>query len=1205
MERTANVARTAFDLDHINRLRVPDLQIVSFNLQAGAASSKCYLPPDAPTAAPATGTDNFHFVPEKETIDITYEIDDKFAVATGGKIEFFTRFDETAMWTLDLSVLGPDWVSHGKHTIKWDGRTVKPTAAVAATQTASPYTHDLTAIAVDKTLHADFADGYMTLQHGPYKVRLTVSAAPSQQLPSVYSWTYFHILIKSYEFVIGDKETVPAVVVDDAQHKRDEAVRKQVVTDGGVPADTATDPRKVVLVSNVFKTNANQMNDDTGFTEYQNLWGKGPHIPIVAKIRLAASDDSEVKLDESDKGAVALGKAKFLWDWEDPDETTTQTGFPKNFIEAAIDYYKATTGPKGDNCHLDRGGKRAALSAAVDPIFPVEAGYPPAATLTNGKFPFKVEAAVTRKWAAMSQGWTSGKLKGCTGVVFQPSRMAGDDYVLQIYLAYDKSAKDTLALDVVAQPLKAATAIKQKTGKFQVWREVDIARYVRKLSTITDFSAQFPATKTDYKNAYLDLKDVTTADDKYLVAQHKNPLTASAVVDYNKLCEEALLARGGWIFSQHVVSDETADHLSIQAAFKFRLYEDMVKKAHFQLHFASLSGFNLIAIARAGNVTTATVGNGHGIKAGDWIYIQAVADATFNGTHKVTGATADGFTYANKGASGSSTGGAAFFNKDIRTRAVATYGGDEKTTAWKLGTDTLPLPTTTAFTIDMPPPVFRLANVATITTTDAHGFSTGDSFTIANVSDATFNGTFTVKDSKGSAIFTYANAGATAQSGGGDVKAERALTATITKVKRTATAITFTMSAAHGLVVGDKVKVSGVAQAGFNGDYTVTAKTADTFDVAFAGAALVVQAPLPSISKVKRAANVATFSMISDSGLAAGDKVTVSGISQAGFNGVFTVKSAAGLTFDVDNAGADVAERASVGAATKEVNEQAATGSVKKEVNLTIAAAKPAGASHVVTGTTAVSTFVTTADHGFAAGNDVVVRGVGESSMDGTYSIMAVPDTKSFTVSMGGDERISGGGAVQKSDDAMITRLAKTQTWLKDWKFHTLVQYSKNMNFRSPGTELVTKLALMAGGKTAAAKDGVTIIHFENVHSIVSEVQSASPAPSDMGDMIYLLGEAIDVADATRHRCAFVFYRTDVQTFVHEVGHHLFLPHAKYPLTGNTPGGYQVDRHDDDDPKCTMGYNHPTRSFCGLCQLRLRGWTALQLSKNDADNKKP
>ena len=87
-------------------------------------------------------------------------------------IEFFTRFDNTAMWTLDLRRLRPDWVSrretydqmgraNGKANRGGGGRPKPPRPA-----------HDLTAIALDKSLHADFADGYMTIQHGPYKVRL-------------------------------------------------------------------------------------------------------------------------------------------------------------------------------------------------------------------------------------------------------------------------------------------------------------------------------------------------------------------------------------------------------------------------------------------------------------------------------------------------------------------------------------------------------------------------------------------------------------------------------------------------------------------------------------------------------------------------------------------------------------------------------------------------------------------------------------------------------------------------------------------------------------------------------------------------------------------------------------------------------------------------------------------------------------------------
>ncbi|MBI2686061.1 MAG: hypothetical protein HYX27_07075 [Acidobacteria bacterium] len=1122
MKRTVRVARTAHDLDHVNRLRFPAFHVLDLHLKAGAKTSKSYLAPETPApSAPDSGSDGFHFVPEKETIEIHYEIDDKFGIADGGKIEFFTRFDDTPLWTLDLTVLGADWVSHGKHIVKWDGRTVKPTTAQTGTSTGAGMTHDLTALTVDTTQHADFPDGYVTIQHGPYKVKLTVTTTAEPELATrvPYAWTHFHILIKSIELALGEKELVPAATVDDDQHKRDEAVRKQIETDGGLPADTATDPRKVILISNVFKTAATQMDDDTGFTEYKAMWGKGPSIPVVAKIRLAASDDSEVKLDESDKGAVALGKAKFLWDWEDPDEANTQTSFPKNFIDAAIDYDKATTGPKGDNCHVDRGGKRG---PSADPVFPVQAGYAANATLTNGKFPFKVEAAATRKWASLSEGWTSGKLKGCTGAVFQPSRMAGDNYVIQVYLAYDKPAKDKLTLDADTQPLVAPDAIKKKTGTFQVWREVHIARYIRKKTSISDFSTQFGAAKTDYMNAYLNLKDITTADDKYLIAAHKNPVTATTAIDYNQVCKDAMTGTGSWIFTNHIVVDPDADHTTTEAAFLLRLYEKMVKRAHFALNSAA-AGYGIGAISRAGNVVTVQIGSGHGYEVDDWVMTTGVTDGSYDARSKVTGVTADSITFANTGTDGSSTGGDVYYahaDRDFRELAAAA-SCTEKDLAWEVGTTTLPAPSTPAFTIDAKPPVFRIGGEITFTTTTGHGLSTGKSITISGVGDSSFDGTFTVKDVKSATVITVAKAGATAQSGGGELKYQENVTATITKVKRAMVDVaTFTTSAAHGLAVSDQITISGVVQPGFNGSYAVKAKTTTTFDVDCTGAVLA---------------------------------------------------------------------------------EAAATGTIVKEIKRTIAPAKEAGASKISNTTK----FWTTADHGFAADNMVVVTGVGESSMDGTYKVLTTPTTKSFTVNMGGVERISGGGTVQKSDDERMARFGRTQTWLKDWKLHTLVQYSKNMNFQMPGTDLVSRLSLMAGGKTAASKDGVVIMHFENVHSIVDEVNGASPAPADIGDMIYLLGEAIDVSDATRNRCAFVFYRSDVQTFVHEVGHHLFLPHAKYPTTGNTPGGFQVDRHDDDDDKCTMSYNHPTRSFCGLCQLRLRGWTALQLKKDDALNKKP
>lgn len=59
MKRTARVARTAFDLKHVNRMRVPEFWIVSLNLVSGAKSSKSHLPDDTPKpGAGASGSDD-------------------------------------------------------------------------------------------------------------------------------------------------------------------------------------------------------------------------------------------------------------------------------------------------------------------------------------------------------------------------------------------------------------------------------------------------------------------------------------------------------------------------------------------------------------------------------------------------------------------------------------------------------------------------------------------------------------------------------------------------------------------------------------------------------------------------------------------------------------------------------------------------------------------------------------------------------------------------------------------------------------------------------------------------------------------------------------------------------------------------------------------------------------------------------------------
>jgi uncharacterized repeat protein (TIGR01451 family) len=59
--------------------------------------------------------------------------------------------------------------------------------------------------------------------------------------------------------------------------------------------------------------------------------------------------------------------------------------------------------------------------------------------------------------------------------------------------------------------------------------------------------------------------------------------------------------------------------------------------------------------------------------------------------------------------------------------------------------------------------------IVTITTTGSHGLNIGQSITIAGVTDASFNGTFTIQDVPSPTTLTYAQAGVTTTSGSGTV----------------------------------------------------------------------------------------------------------------------------------------------------------------------------------------------------------------------------------------------------------------------------------------------------------------------------------------------------------------------------------------------------------------------------------------------------
>ena len=117
------------------------------------------------------------------------------------------------------------------------------------------------------------------------------------------------------------------------------------------------------------------------------------------------------------------------------------------------------------------------------------------------------------------------------------------------------------------------------------------------------------------------------------------------------------------------------------------------------------------------------------------------------------------------------------------------------------------------------------SNKAILTTRVAHNFAVGDSVVIASI-DATYNGTYTITDVDTTTTFKYAKTNSDlASTSIGQV------TYTVTNKALVSNVATITTSTTHALTTGTVVDISGV-DATFNGQYTVTGTTSNTFSYA-------------------------------------------------------------------------------------------------------------------------------------------------------------------------------------------------------------------------------------------------------------------------------------------------------------------------------------------------------------------------------------
>ena len=121
---------------------------------------------------------------------------------------------------------------------------------------------------------------------------------------------------------------------------------------------------------------------------------------------------------------------------------------------------------------------------------------------------------------------------------------------------------------------------------------------------------------------------------------------------------------------------------------------------------------------------------------------------------------------------------------------------------------------------------------ATVTTTANHGFAAGWSVTISGASPSTYNGIFLIASVPSTTTFTV-TLGATPAT----TPATKSLSAdgvAVTSITQSGTTATVTQTA-HGRSVGSSVKISGASDPYYNGTFTITAITANTYTYTMLG----------------------------------------------------------------------------------------------------------------------------------------------------------------------------------------------------------------------------------------------------------------------------------------------------------------------------------------------------------------------------------
>ncbi|MBM3821047.1 MAG: hypothetical protein FJW14_18805 [Acidimicrobiia bacterium] len=303
---------------------------------------------------------------------------------------------------------------------------------------------------------------HLTAMVAPYRLNLTIYPAAGAGAEVQERFIYVDVVVSSVRLFLGAQVSITAEAA--AEHRgynrRNAALwtaLNQALNGNGQELTRDVDVvLPVALDGNVFSTDDADMSNNTAVTAWTQAWRDGPRLPLRVATQVRAIGDGDVDAPE------AFRDGRFLWDWEGGDGNTGAVH--RLARDKLAGYYAHKTGEwptGGRNTHADYGGKRG----GGDPLFVAQADFP-------------LNACGTRAGAAFTAANATSTAARTTEVMFAPSKIAGDQYRVTVWFAYDM--RDAWDIASTAAAMRAAPPFATphaRSRPMRIKRRVTMARH--------------------------------------------------------------------------------------------------------------------------------------------------------------------------------------------------------------------------------------------------------------------------------------------------------------------------------------------------------------------------------------------------------------------------------------------------------------------------------------------------------------------------------------------------------------------------------------------------------------------------------------------------------------------------------------------------------------------------------------------------------